>query len=144
MSQGWKSPRNSGVFFNFFAGINFRGFNKTEYFTGTNFRDFGQKPRKTQKLIPAEIGNTKVATITLKNLENVRKRGKTTTKQHHTQHCKLLVSISWTHIIAVIAVKLKINHVILLYITYFIDTFSLKKLLNLKIHNPTKKKKLLN
>ena len=36
----------------FFAGINFRGFNKIEYFAGTNFRDFGQKLRKARKLVP--------------------------------------------------------------------------------------------
>ena len=59
MSQGWKIPRNSGFFPIFFAGINFRGFNKTEYFADTNFRDFGQKPRKAQKLIPAKISTTK-------------------------------------------------------------------------------------
>ena len=40
----------------FFAGINFRGFNKIEYFAGTNFRDFG---RKVRKLIPAKIRTTK-------------------------------------------------------------------------------------
>ena len=44
----------------FIAGINFRGFNKIEYFAGTNFRDFGQKPRKARKLIPAKISTTKV------------------------------------------------------------------------------------
>ena len=44
----------------FFAGINFRGFNKIEYFAGTNFRDFGQKPRKARKLIPEKISTTKV------------------------------------------------------------------------------------
>ena len=36
----------------FFARINFCGFNKIEYFADTNFRDFGQKPRKAQKLVP--------------------------------------------------------------------------------------------
>ena len=41
----------------FFAGINFRGFNKSEYFAVKNFRDFGQKPRK---LIPVKISTTKV------------------------------------------------------------------------------------
>ena len=50
-----------GVFFNFFDGINFGGFNKIEYFVGTNFRDFGQKPRKARKLIPVKISTTKVS-----------------------------------------------------------------------------------
>ena len=44
-------------FFQFFSGINFRGFNRSEYFAVTNFRDFGQKPRK---LIPVKISTTKV------------------------------------------------------------------------------------
>ena len=52
MSQGSKIPRNSGFFSFFFADINFRGFNKIEYFAGTNFRDFGQKARKARKLVP--------------------------------------------------------------------------------------------
>ena len=44
----------------FFAGINFCGFNKIEYFSGANFRDFAQKPRKAQKLITVKISTTKV------------------------------------------------------------------------------------
>ena len=49
------------VFFSiFFAGINFRGFNKIKYFAGTNFCDFGQKTAKARKLIPAKISTTKV------------------------------------------------------------------------------------
>ena len=52
-----------GFFSIFFAGINFRGLNKIEYFAGTNFRDFGQKPRKARKLIPAKISTTKVYNI---------------------------------------------------------------------------------
>ena len=49
------------VFFSiFFAGINFRGFNKIKYFSGTNFCDFGQKTAKARKLIPAKISTTKV------------------------------------------------------------------------------------
>ena len=39
----------------FFAGINFRSFNKIEYFAGTNFCDFGPKTTK--------ISTTKVFTI---------------------------------------------------------------------------------
>ena len=60
LSQGWKIPRNSGFFSVFFAGINFRGFNKVEYFAGTNFSDFGQKPRKVRKMIRAKTSTTKV------------------------------------------------------------------------------------
>ena len=55
--KGGKFPEIWGVFSIFFAGINFRSFNKIEYFAGTNFRDFGQKPRK---LILAKISTTKV------------------------------------------------------------------------------------
>ena len=51
---------HKGLFSIFFAGINFRGFNKIEYFIGTNFGDFGQKLRKARKLIPAKISTTKV------------------------------------------------------------------------------------
>ena len=43
---------NSGFSFIFFAGINFRSFNKIEYFASTNFPDFGQKALKPQKLVP--------------------------------------------------------------------------------------------
>ena len=49
-----------GFFSIFFTGINFRGFNKIEYFAGTNFRNFRQKPQKAQKLIPAKISTIKV------------------------------------------------------------------------------------
>ena len=52
-----------GEFQFFLAGINFRGFNKIEYFPGTNFRDFREKPRKAQKLIPAKISTTKVVIL---------------------------------------------------------------------------------
>ena len=55
--KGGKFPEIWGFFSIFFAGINFRSFNKIEYFAGTNFRDFGQKPRK---LILAKISTTKV------------------------------------------------------------------------------------
>ena len=58
--KGGKFLEIWGFFSIFFAGINFRGFNKIEYFAGTNFRDFGQKPRKVRKLIPAKISTTKV------------------------------------------------------------------------------------
>ena len=58
--KGGKFLEIRGFFSIFFAGINFSGFNKTEYFTGTNFRDFEQKPRKARKVIPAKIRNTKV------------------------------------------------------------------------------------
>ena len=58
--KGGKFLQIRGFFSIFFAGINFRGFNKIEYFAGTNFRDFGRKPRKTRKLIPAKISTTKV------------------------------------------------------------------------------------
>ena len=52
-----------GFFSIFFAGINFCDFNKIEYFVDTNFRDFGQKPRKARKLIPAKISTTKVSLL---------------------------------------------------------------------------------
>ena len=58
--KGGKFLEIWGFFSIFFAGINFRGFNKIEYFAGTNFRDFGQKPRKARKLLPATISTTKV------------------------------------------------------------------------------------
>ena len=58
--KGGKFPGIQGAFSIFFAGINFRGFNKIEYFVGTNFGDFGQKLRKARKLIPAKISTTKV------------------------------------------------------------------------------------
>ena len=43
-----------------FAGINFRGLDKSKHFAGTNFRDFVQKPRKARKLVPAKISTIKV------------------------------------------------------------------------------------
>ena len=58
--KGGKFLEIRGIFSIFFAGINFRGFNKIEYFAGTKFRDFGQKPRKAWKLIPPKISTTKV------------------------------------------------------------------------------------
>ena len=42
--KGGKFLEIRGFFQFFFAGINFRGFNKVEYFAGKNFRNFGQKP----------------------------------------------------------------------------------------------------
>ena len=56
--KGGKFLEIRGFFSIFFASINFRGFNKIEYFAGTNFCDFGQKPRKAQKLIPVKISTT--------------------------------------------------------------------------------------
>ena len=38
--KGGKSLEIRGFFSTFFAGINFRGFNKIEYFAGTHFWDF--------------------------------------------------------------------------------------------------------
>ena len=35
-----------------FAGINFRGLDKSKRFAGINFRDFVRKPRKPRKLVP--------------------------------------------------------------------------------------------
>ena len=35
-----------------FAGINFRGLDKSKHFAGTNFRDFVRKP---QKLVPLSM-----------------------------------------------------------------------------------------
>ena len=58
--KGRKLLEIQGVFSSFFAGINFRGFNKIEYFAGTNFRDFRQKPQKAPKLIPTKISTIKV------------------------------------------------------------------------------------
>ena len=54
------SSKFGGFFSIFSAGINFRGFNKIEYFVGTNFRDFRQKPQKARKLISAKISTIKV------------------------------------------------------------------------------------
>ena len=56
--KGGKFLEIRGFFSIFFAGNNFHGFNKIEYFAGTNFRNFRQKARK---LIPAKISTTKVA-----------------------------------------------------------------------------------
>ena len=47
--KGGKFQEIWEFFLIFFAGINFRGYNKIEYFAGTNFRDFGQKPQKARK-----------------------------------------------------------------------------------------------
>ena len=44
-----------------FAGINFRGLDKSKHFAGTNFRDFVQKPPKPRKLVPAKISTIKVS-----------------------------------------------------------------------------------
>ena len=38
-------------FLEFFAGINFRGFELANIFVGSNFREFAEKPRKTRKLV---------------------------------------------------------------------------------------------
>ena len=61
--KGGKFLEIRGFFSIFFVGINFRGFNKIEYFAGTNFCDIRQKPREARKLIPAKISTTKVLTF---------------------------------------------------------------------------------
>ena len=58
--KGGKFQEIWEFFLIFFAGIDFRGYNKIEYFAGTNFRNFGQKPQKARKLIPAKISATKL------------------------------------------------------------------------------------
>ena len=50
--KGGKFLEIRGFFSIFFAGINFRGFSKIEYFAGTNFGDFRQKPLGARKLVP--------------------------------------------------------------------------------------------
>ena len=61
--KGGKFLEIRGFFQFFFAGINFCGFNKIEYFAGTNFHIFGQKPSKARNLIPQKISTTKVLTF---------------------------------------------------------------------------------
>ena len=48
-------------FKDFFAGINFRGLDKSKHFAATNFRDLVRNPRQSQKLVPAKISTIKVA-----------------------------------------------------------------------------------
>ena len=58
-------------FLEFFAGINFRGFELANIFVGSNFRDFAEKPQKTRKLVPAKISsfkvNLKIKSLVFKN-----------------------------------------------------------------------------
>ena len=56
-------------FLEFFAGINFRGFELANIFAGSNFRHFAEKPRKTQKLVPAKISSFKVHSLNLCELK---------------------------------------------------------------------------
>ena len=60
LSNSFQFLNFESIFFNFFAGINFRGFELGNIFAGSNFRDFAEKPRKKRILVPAKISSFKV------------------------------------------------------------------------------------
>ena len=57
-----------------FAGINFRGLDKSKHFAGTNFRNF---VRKLRKLVPAKISTIKVFSAKFKATANELHQEKT-------------------------------------------------------------------
>ena len=77
--KGGKSLEIRGFFSTFLAGINFRGFNKIEYFAGTHFCDFKistTKVYRQKKLFESlkVLGMVKVALVLIKiNKLNIRR-----------------------------------------------------------------------